>query len=268
MLDSGQSYTPGRNAPSEPQDPKAERLGDRGAMTRFSITSRKSDRTTGNHRQSIRRAAFDQPAVSDYIVGMAVRPIVRMGDPVLSAVASPVADPRAADVRELVEDMIETMRAAPGIGLAAPQVGVGLRVIVFEVPEARATRAAGDEPRPAEALINPVIEPMSDSHTLAFEGCLSIPGMKGEVPRWHRIRYRGVDVEGNSVDRIASGWHARVVQHEVDHLDGVLYPSRIIDWGRFGYIDEIDRMLDAEDAAEDAAEAAADAALDAAGSRS
>ena len=166
MLDSGQSYTPGRNAPSEPQDPKAERLGDRGAMTRFSITSRKSDRTTGNHRQSIRRAAFDQPAVSDYIVGMAVRPIVRMGDPVLSAVASPVADPRAADVRELVEDMIETMRAAPGIGLAPADIGIAIGPDALRVNLFISTTVPG--------LIVPVEWPTNtfDRHWAMFQALL------------------------------------------------------------------------------------------------
>jgi len=163
-----------------------------------------------------------------------IRGIVRMGDPVLVRPAAPV-EAFDALLRTLVEDMWETMAAADGVGLAAPQVGVGLRVMVFGFE--RAERYPDAPPVPCTALVNPVIEPLSDEIEEGWEGCLSIPGLRGWVPRWTRIRYAGFDVDGARIEREAEGFHARVVQHEFDHLQGVLYPSRIRDFTRFGFTD-------------------------------
>jgi peptide deformylase len=170
---------------------------------------------------------------------MAVHKIVKMGNPVLAARAALVDSENLSLVVALLPDMVETMRAAGGVGLAAPQIGAGLRVIIFEVPEARASGADGDEPLDLQALINPEIEPLGSEVELDWEGCLSIPGLRGEVPRHARIRYTGLDGEGNRVAREASGFHARVIQHEVDHLDGILYPERMTDLRRLGYVDEM-----------------------------
>ena len=170
---------------------------------------------------------------------MAVRNIIKMGNPVLAACAAPINSSTISELVGLLPDMVETMRAAGGVGLAAPQIGRSLRVIIFEVPEARATNAPGDEPRDLQALINPEIEPLDEATELGWEGCLSIPGLRGEVPRFMRIRYRGLDGEGNRIEREASGFHARVVQHEADHLDGILYPERMLDMRRLGFVDEM-----------------------------
>jgi peptide deformylase len=156
---------------------------------------------------------------------MAILKIARMGHPVLLARAQPVEDPSAAEVRDLVADMIATMRDADGIGLAAPQVHVARRLIVF-LDAAGRDEAAAREP---VALINPEFEPVDGATALGLEGCLSIPGLKGLVPRYERIRYRGLGLGGERIERTAEGLHARVVQHEIDHLDGVLYPMRMTD---------------------------------------
>jgi len=176
---------------------------------------------------------------STYIQGMAPRKIVKMGNPVLAARAAPVDSENMARVVDLIPDMVEAMREAGGVGLAAPQVGESLRVIIFEVPEGRASGDADDGPRELQALINPEIEPIGEEIELGWEGCLSIPGLRGEVPRHARIRYSGLDGEGNRVAREANGFHARVVQHEVDHLDGILYLERMTDMRRLGYVDEM-----------------------------
>ena len=170
---------------------------------------------------------------------MAILPIAHMGDPVLLRRAAPVDDPAAAALRRLVADMIETMDAAPGVGLAAPQIGVSLRVIVFRVPPERASDAADDPPRPTAALINPEIVWRDTALCAAWEGCLSIPGLRGMVPRPARIRYRGFDGEGRAVEAAASGFHARVVQHEFDHLDGILYPMRMTDLATLSFTDTV-----------------------------
>jgi peptide deformylase len=170
---------------------------------------------------------------------MAIREIVKMGNPVLAVRAAPVDTADTADLVALLPDMVETMRAAGGVGLAAPQVGVSLRVIIFEVPEARASGAEDDQPIGLQVLINPELEPLGAEISLGWEGCLSIPDLRGEVPRHARIRYTGLDGEGNRVSREAGGFHARVVQHEVDHLDGILYPERMTDMRRFAYVDEM-----------------------------
>lgn len=182
---------------------------------------------------------------------MAILKIARMGHPVLAGRALPVEDPRHPEIVRLVGDMVETLRDAGGVGLAAPQVHVPLRLVIFHVPPARATaeryRDAGLEEEdgavPLTVLANPEIEPLDDKTTTAFEGCLSLPGMTGAVPRHQRIRYRGIGLDGEPVERVAEGFHARVVQHECDHLDGVLYPMRMTDLGQLGYSDEIRQRL-------------------------
>ncbi len=169
---------------------------------------------------------------------MAILKIARMGHPVLRRAADPVPDPTAPEVRRLVADMLETMRDAPGTGLAAPQVHVPLRVVVFEVAETRAQREQ-TQPVPVTVLVNPAIEPLGDEGTLGWEGCLSVPGLAGMVPRYDRIRYRAMTPEGEAIDRIAEGFHARVVQHECDHLDGVLYPQRMTDLSLLVFTEEL-----------------------------
>lgn len=164
---------------------------------------------------------------------MSVRPVLRMGDPVLLQVAKPVEHFDTPDLRALLADMHDTMAALNGAGLAAPQIGVSLQVVVFGV---------GSNPRypqaeevPYTVLINPTLEPVGDDTEEGWEGCLSVPGMRGLVPRYQRLRYRGFDAGGAAIDRTVSGFHARVVQHEVDHLHGILYPMRIRDLRNFGF---------------------------------
>ena len=169
---------------------------------------------------------------------MSILKIARMGHPVLRRLADPIADPTAPDVAALVSDMTETLDDIGGVGLAAPQVHVSRRVIIFKVPQERTTGTADDEPQPLTALINPVIEPVGDALNLGWEGCLSIPGLRGAVPRHTTIRYRGLALDGTMIERTASGFHARVVQHEVDHLDGVLYPERMSDLALLTFIEE------------------------------
>lgn len=187
---------------------------------------------------------------------MAILKIARMGHPVLLQRAEPVADPQAPEIRALVSDMVETMIDAMGTGLAAPQVHVPLRIVVFFVSERRITGDPGDGPAPLTVLINPEIEAVGDDLATDWEGCLSIPGMTGAVPRARRIRYRGTTPEGETVEREVAGFHARVVQHEVDHLDGILYPMRMTDLSQFAFVDELNRArarsaAEAEAAAED-----------------
>ena len=159
--------------------------------------------------------------------------ILKMGDPRLLRVAQPVERLATPELRTLVADMFETMHAVSGAGLAAPQIGVDLQLVIFgfnrndRYPEAPAV--------PETVLVNPVIEPIDDVEEEGWEGCLSVPGLRGVVPRWARIRYRGFDLEGQPIDREAEGFHARVVQHECDHLRGILYPMRVRDFSRFGY---------------------------------
>lgn len=168
-----------------------------------------------------------------------------MGHPVLRRVAAEVPDPTAPDIRRLIDDMIETLADSGGIGLAAPQVHVSLRVVLISVPAGRIGEAArpGDDPLPLTVLVNPVIEPLDPATEEGWEGCLSIPGFSGLVPRHARIRYSGWTPEGKRIEREAAGYHARVVQHECDHLDGVLYPMRMNDLGRFGFTEEIRKSL-------------------------
>ncbi len=172
---------------------------------------------------------------------MALLKIARMGHPVLRAPAAAVDDPTAPWVRRLVDDMIETMEDADGTGLAAPQVHMPYRIVVFRVGPERLTDLPGDSEEDLTVLINPVIEPVGAERALGWEGCLSVPGLRGVVPRHLRIRYRGLAFGGTSIEREAAGFHARVVQHECDHLDGILYPQRMTDHRLLGFVEELQR---------------------------
>lgn len=169
---------------------------------------------------------------------MALLKIARMGHPVLARTARPVDDPGSEEVRRLIADMAETMADADGIGLAAPQVYHPLRLILFLDVEER-----DDAPRrPPVALINPVIEPLGEALVAGLEGCLSIPGLRGMVPRHAQIGYRGLTPDGKVIEREAGGLHARVVQHEVDHLDGILYPMRMSDLRQLSFESELKHL--------------------------
>ena len=168
---------------------------------------------------------------------MAIRTVLRMGHPLLQRVAAPVERFGTAELRQLVADMDDTMRALNGAGIAAPQIGVSLRAVIFEVT--RNPRYPQAEPVPYTVLFNPVLEPLGDERDEAWEGCLSVPGLRGLVSRHTNLRYRGFDLEGRPIDRTVTGFHARVVQHEVDHLDGILYPLRVADLRSFGFEDEL-----------------------------
>ncbi|MFN5723665.1 MAG: peptide deformylase [Betaproteobacteria bacterium] len=167
---------------------------------------------------------------------MTIREILRMGDERLRRVAEPVLAFDTPDLQQLLQDMRETMVVANGAGLAAPQIGVNLQVVIFGTGQIVA-RYPQEPPIPPTVLINPVIEALGPDETLGWEGCLSVPGLRGQVPRWTRIRYRGWDERGQAIDRSVDGFHARVVQHECDHLLGVLYPQRMRDFTHFGFTD-------------------------------
>jgi len=169
---------------------------------------------------------------------MAILKIARMGHPVLLRTCDPVPDPGAPEIRRLVADMIETMEDASGAGLAAPQVHVPLRLFVFRVPPGRG-EAPEDGPVGNTVLINPVVELIGEDRVIRWEGCLSIPGLRGAVPRQARVRYTGVDCDGAIVAAEAGGFHAGVVQHEYDHLEGILYPMRMQDFRLFGFHEEL-----------------------------
>ncbi|MEO7775807.1 MAG: peptide deformylase [Steroidobacteraceae bacterium] len=168
---------------------------------------------------------------------MTVREVLRMGDARLLQPSMPVADFAAADLQRLLLDMHDTMIARQGAGLAAPQIGVPMRVVIFGVQYS--PRYPDVQPVPFTVLINPVLEFPDAATEEGWEGCLSVPGMRGLVPRALNLRYRGQDAQGASIDRTVQGFHARVVQHEVDHLDGVLYPMRIRDLRNFGFNEEL-----------------------------
>ena len=172
---------------------------------------------------------------------MAILKIARMGHPVLLQNCAPVTDPGAPEIRRLVADMWETMEDAQGAGLAAPQVHLPLRIFVFRAAPERAGQDAEDTPIGNSVLINPSVELLTEEKVLGWEGCLSIPGLRAAVPRAPRIRYRGIDCDGAVVERVVSGFHARVVQHENDHLDGILYPMRLTDFSLFGFNEELTR---------------------------
>lgn len=168
---------------------------------------------------------------------MPVRPVLKMGHPLLMQVAAPVARLDSRELADLVADLDDTMRAMNGAGLAAPQIGVSLRVVVFEVQ--RNPRYPQAEAVPYTVLVNPELTPLGDEMEDGWEGCLSVPGLRGRVPRYRHLRYRGYDAQGFPVDRTVSGFHARVVQHEVDHLDGILYPMRLRDLRDLGFEDTL-----------------------------
>lgn len=166
---------------------------------------------------------------------MPVRTVLRMGDPRLLQKAAPVEVFDTPELHALIQDMRDTMAAMDGAGIAAPQIGVGLRVVIFGV--GHNPRYPDAEQVPYTVLINPVLIPMGEDMEEGWEGCLSVPGMRGLVPRYARLRYTGFDPYGHPIDRTVSGFHARVVQHETDHLDGILYPMRIRDMRKFGFAD-------------------------------
>ena len=179
---------------------------------------------------------------------MAILKIARMGHPVLARRAEPVADPTAPAIKRLVADMVETMIDANGAGLAAPQVHVPLRIMVFQAPDERADPAERDTERfdhtaPLTVLINPEIEVLGPEIEGGWEGCLSVPELRGFVERPALVRYHGVDAEGRRIERKASGFHARVVQHEYDHLDGILYPQRMKDLSKLIFESEARHWL-------------------------
>ena len=164
---------------------------------------------------------------------MTVREILKMGDARLLRVAPPVRQFNTPELHALIKDMFETMVAAQGAGLAAPQIGVDLQLVIFGFDHNE--RYPESPPVPRTVLINPVIIPLGDEEQTGWEGCLSVPGLRGSVPRWARIRYTGFDPQGAPIDREAEGFHARVVQHECDHLIGRLYPTRMRDLTQLGY---------------------------------
>jgi len=168
---------------------------------------------------------------------MSVRDVLKMGDPRLLQQSAPLEKVPAQDLDELIRDMFDTMEALNGAGLAAPQIGAMQRVVIFGVESN--PRYPEAEPVPATVLVNPRIEVLDESVEYGWEGCLSVPGMRGLVPRWSHIRYTGVDQAGEPIEREATGFHARVVQHEVDHIDGILYPMRIQDMRHFGFESEL-----------------------------
>lgn len=168
---------------------------------------------------------------------MAVRTVLRMGHPLLKQIAEPVTQFDTPALNTLVADMFDTMAAYHGAGLAAPQIGVKLRVVIFGFESS--PRYPQAEPVPMTVLINPIIEPVGKDKEDGWEGCLSVPGLRGLVPRYTCIRYRGYDLKGNPIRREVTGFHARVVQHECDHLEGILFPRRIQDLTQFGFEEEL-----------------------------
>ena len=176
---------------------------------------------------------------------MTVREILKMGDPRLLRVAEPVRAFGTPEMKALIADMFDTMHAANGAGLAAPQIGVNLQLVIYGFKE---NQRYPDAPAvPETVLINPVLTPLSDEMDEQFEGCLSVPGLRGVVPRYTRLHYEGVDQDGRPIVRDAEGFHARVVQHEVDHLLGILYPMRITDFSQFGFTSVMFPDLDPDD---------------------
>lgn len=177
-------------------------------------------------------------------VTMTIHSILKMGDPRLLRIAQPVQKFDTPELHQLIRDMSETMRAAQGAGLAAPQIGVDLQVVIFGSNEPN--RRYPDRPLvPPTVLVNPVITPLGEDEEEDWEGCLSVPGLRGKVPRWLHIRYSGFDAYGSRIDRAAEGFHARVVQHECDHLMGKLYPMRVRDFSQFGFTEVLFPGVDA-----------------------
>ncbi len=172
-----------------------------------------------------------------------ILPVARMGHPILQQRAEEVKDIAAPDVQAFLNDFIETFHALDGAGLAAPQVFKAWRMVVFHLPFERATLRGHPDEIPFTVLINPEIEFLTDETEIGWEGCFSLPGLMGQVSRCKAIRYSGITPEGHRIDRQAEGYHARIVQHECDHLDGVLYPMRMHDMSRFGFVEEVRQVL-------------------------
>lgn len=168
---------------------------------------------------------------------MAIQKVLKMGDPILLQVAEPITKFDSLELHELLTDMRDTMEAMNGAGIAAPQIGVSKQVVIFGFE--RNTRYPDAEAVPFTVLINPKLEFIGGEMEDGWEGCLSVPGMRGVVPRYKQLRYRGFDEKGQLIDRTVSDFHARVVQHECDHLIGMLYPMRITDFSKFGYVDTL-----------------------------
>ena len=171
---------------------------------------------------------------------MAIKKILKMGDPRLLEVSSPVDQSELSELGSLVEDLMDTMEAADGAGLAAPQIGVMKRIVIFGFESNDRYPDAGGVP--FTVLINPELEVLSDEIQYGWEGCLSVPGLRGMVPRAEKLRYRGLALDGSLIDRTVDGFHARVVQHECDHLDGILYPMRIEDMRFFGFEEQLQNI--------------------------
>ena len=178
---------------------------------------------------------------------MTLLKIARMGHPVLRRRARPVDDPRNPAIARLSADMIETMEDAPGVGLAAPQVHIDRRLIVFKVPSARLAEGEPEPPPGVTILVNPYWQPLDEEKAVGLEGCLSIPGLRGMVPRFRRIRYGGVTPQGEALEREAADFHARLVQHEIDHLDGMLFIDRMADLRALVFDSEVHHLLDGDD---------------------
>ena len=172
---------------------------------------------------------------------MALLKIARMGHPVLRSVAGAVGDPTAPWVRRLVDEMVETMEDAGGTGIAAPQVHQPYRIVVFQVSGDRLSDMPGDVAQDLTVLINPVVKTIGPERAFGWEGCLSVPGLRGVVPRHLRVRYRGTGLDGEVIEREVEGFHARVVQHECDHLDGILYTQRMTDHRLLVFVEELQR---------------------------
>ena len=176
---------------------------------------------------------------------MAIKTVLRMGEPLLLQKAQPITAFNTPELHALIGDMQDTMQAMNGAGIAAPQIGVSLQVVIFGV--GKNPRYPDAEQVPYTVLINPTLTPINDEMEDGWEGCLSVPGMRGIVPRYAHLHYTGFDQFGIAIDRLVSGFHARVVQHECDHLNGILYPMRIIDLSQFGYVDVLFPNQDIQD---------------------
>lgn len=176
---------------------------------------------------------------------MAIKTVLRMGDPILLQKAARVTAFDTTELHALIQDMQDTMQHMNGAGIAAPQIGVSLRVVIFGVGSN--PRYPDAEQVPYTVLINPTLNPVGEAQEDGWEGCLSVPGFRGVVPRYQRLHYTGFDQYGNAIDRLVSGFHARVVQHECDHLDGILYPMRIQDLTKFGFTDVLFPNQDIQD---------------------
>ena len=165
------------------------------------------------------------------------RPVLKMGNPILKQVADPVEHFDDKQLLDIIQEMIETMEAKGGVGIAAPQIGYSLRLIIFGFEHN--IRYPYEQPVPFTILLNPSYEPIGEEKAEAWEGCLSIPGLRAAVSRFFHIKYRGYGLDGSLIEREAQGFHARIIQHEIDHLDGILYPSRLKDMAEFGFEDEL-----------------------------